>query len=237
MATSCSDKILLKAKDEHFAIDKVQCLHRLSKALRIFGARREHKMGTGLVPCRRLSRGALLRIVLRVQTQVSPPAQVIDREVAGDGEKPRFKARSSVVGTAALKNAKPGFLYQVIHLIAPSQQVYEIADKTILVLLHQGVEEEDIACAKTTCNLLRIAIQSRRQCPIVFGHTWGIRIKHTQITQAPGINSKEPGISGKKTPEPILAGCRTGPAALREWWRRRAFRWASAILSGMRAIH
>src|ERR1700722_12273281 len=159
-------QILLKAEHQHFAIDKVQSLHRLSKPLGILGARRKDER-------RRLTRYRRWRlaIVLRLQAHRSPSAHVIDGKITGDSKQPGLKPGVSVVGLASLQNPKPRFLHQVIDVVVPAQQVNEIADKTIQILLDQSLEERDIALAKATRNSLRIAAHSHRQGHIVIAHT------------------------------------------------------------------
>ena len=79
---------------------------------------------------------------------------MIDGEIAGNGKKPGLKTRASVIGAATLKNPDPCFLYKVVDLVAPPQQIDKVANQTILILLDQSVEQSNIAFAKTTRNLL-----------------------------------------------------------------------------------
>src|ERR1700733_2384079 len=151
-------QLLLKAEHQHFAIDKVQCLERLSKPLGILGARRKNERGW-LTRYRRWR----LAVVLRFQAHRSPSAHVIDGKITGDSKQPGLKPGVPIVGLAPLKNPKPRFLHQVIDVVVPAQQVNEIADKTILILRDQGLEQRDIALAKATRNSLRIAAHSHRQ--------------------------------------------------------------------------
>jgi hypothetical protein len=82
----------------------------------------------------------------------------IDCEIACDGKEPWLKARATVVGGATLQNPQPCFLHQVVDSVASPQQVNEIANKAILILFDQCLQERDISLAQTKCDLLRLAL-------------------------------------------------------------------------------
>src|ERR1700712_3017843 len=102
---------------------------------------------------------------------------MVDGEIAGDGEEPGLKAGMAIVRTAALENAQPRFLDQVIHGVAPPEQVDEVTDETELILDDQVVQEGYVSLTKTACNPLRIGVPGHGHCPVVFKHTKGIRAR------------------------------------------------------------
>ena len=112
---------------------------------------------------------------IRSRPEDAALAQVIDGEVARDGEEPRLEAGAAVVGAATLQDAQPCRLHQVVDEIAPPEQVDEVADKTKLILLDEVVQQGDVSLTKTACDPLRIGSQGLRQCLVAFKHTRGIR--------------------------------------------------------------
>src|SRR5258708_34142204 len=69
----------------------------------------------------------------------------IDDQVAGDGKKPGFKLGFAVVLMAALEDANPGLLKEVLGALAIAGDVQQIAEQAGLVLLQKGVEQMGIA--------------------------------------------------------------------------------------------
>ena len=126
----------------------------------------------------------------RIQTEDAALAQVVDGEIARDGEEPGLEAGAAVVGATALQNAQPGLLHQVVDEIAPPEQVDEVADQTELILLDQVVQQGDVSLTKTACDPLRIGSQGLGQCLVAFKHTRGIRGRRPEITHGFETNSR-----------------------------------------------
>lgn len=84
-------------------------------------------------------------LVVRIEAEDSPLAQMVEGEIACDGEEPGLEAGVPVVGATALQNAQPCFLDKIIHGVAAPEQVDEVADKTELILLNQVVQEGDVS--------------------------------------------------------------------------------------------
>jgi hypothetical protein len=100
---------------------------------------------------------------------------MVDGEIAGDGEEPGLEAGMAIVGTAALEDAQPCFLYQVIDGVAAPEQVDEVTDQAELILDHQFVQQGYVSLTKTACNSLSIGVPGHGHDPVVFKHTRGIR--------------------------------------------------------------
>src|ERR1700759_562800 len=136
----------------------------------------------------------LLRLVVgigtRIQTEDAALAQVVNGEIARDGEEPGLEAGAAVVGAATLQDAQPGLLYQVVDEIALPEQVDEVTDKTKLILLDEVVEQGDVSLTKTACDPLRIGSQGLRQCLVAFKHTRGIRGTGPKLRMDPQAEEK-----------------------------------------------
>ena len=79
-----------------------------------------------------------------IQTAHRPLAALIDKEVAGDGEKPCLKPRLAVILPTTHQNTHPDLLEEVLSLFAIAGQIEQIAEQTVLVTNDQLVQKPGI---------------------------------------------------------------------------------------------
>ena len=153
------------------------------------------------------------RVITGIQTEDAALAQMVDGEIAGDGEEPGLEARMAIVRTTALEDTQPCLLDEVIDGVAASEQIDEVADETEVILDDEGVQEGYVSLTKAACNSLRIGVPGHGHCPVVFKHTRGIRGRGRKLRM---------GSSGRDKSHPSRAKmfwlevCGSGDIC---WWR------------------
>ena len=80
-------------------------------------------------------------------------AHGIDGEVARNGEEPGAECIFVVELVSAFEDADPGFLEEVFGQFAASGQVHEVAEKAMLVLLDEAIEQVRISTSKSASDL------------------------------------------------------------------------------------
>src|SRR5260370_350188 len=70
-----------------------------------------------------------------------PGALPVNDQMTGDGEEPGFKFRFAVILVAALEDADPGFLEEVLGALFVSRDIDEVAEQAVFILLDQAVEQ------------------------------------------------------------------------------------------------
>ena len=137
-------KIFLEPQNQHFAVNRgnlpERSMHIFFPLMRQHLIERRRPMWIG-----ELQGVVLLRINERVQALRFFRALPVDHQVPGDGEKPRFKFRFSVVLMAALEHPDPSLLKKVLRPRFVSGNVHEVAEKSVLILFDQPVEQVGIA--------------------------------------------------------------------------------------------
>src|SRR5271157_4958100 len=143
--------LFMETKHQSFAVFRRQMLHGCGNLLALLALNR-YIEPRGLPDGRNIERDTIV-VSQTAEFSRLPAAQVVEEQIVRDGEKPCTEFMTAVVLVAALKHPDPGFLKEVLSNFPAPGQVYEVTQKTVLVLLDQVIEKVGIMTPKSTSDL------------------------------------------------------------------------------------
>src|SRR5580704_17700135 len=102
-------------------------------------------------------------------------------EIACDGKDPGLKGGAAIEGFSAFHDPQPGFLHQVVDVIAATEEEYEIADEAKLKALHEIVEQYGISGAQSPRDELRLGLHGTCPGNGVLQHTGLLRVGKPEL--------------------------------------------------------